>query len=195
MPATNKVQKEKNIPEKPIVKKTIHSNRSDKDNGKTNGNKNNSFRENLHSSKLYRSETNKMIAGVAGGLSEYFNVDATLVRLIFILLTVFGGSGVLIYLILWLVMPAQSSLGASTDDTIKKNTDEIRDRAQVFAANLRTSHARNNSRQLLGVILLLFGLAILLSNFGFFRWFNIDRLWPIILIVIGFAILARDGER
>jgi phage shock protein PspC (stress-responsive transcriptional regulator) len=45
-----------------------------------------------------------MIAGVAGGLAEYFGFDPTLVRLIFVLLTILGGPGIIIYLVLWLVM-------------------------------------------------------------------------------------------
>ncbi len=56
--------------------------------------------------KLYRSSTNKKIAGVCGGLAEYFNIDATIIRVIFILLLLPGGfPGLIPYLILWLVMP------------------------------------------------------------------------------------------
>ena len=47
-----------------------------------------------NSRKLYRSRTQRMIAGVCGGLAEYFNVDATLMRVLFLLLAVFGGSGI-----------------------------------------------------------------------------------------------------
>ncbi len=56
--------------------------------------------------KLTRSE-NKMLAGVCGGLGEYFNLDPTLVRIGYVLLTIFsaGFPGVLVYLILMLVMP------------------------------------------------------------------------------------------
>ena len=55
--------------------------------------------------KLFRSETNKVIGGIAGGLGEYFDVDPTIIRLAFVLITLAGGSGVLIYLILWLIIP------------------------------------------------------------------------------------------
>jgi phage shock protein C len=54
-----------------------------------------------------RSSNNKMIAGVCGGLADYLNLDPTVVRLIFMLLFFLGGHGLLVYLILWLVMPAQ----------------------------------------------------------------------------------------
>jgi phage shock protein C len=55
--------------------------------------------------KLYRSRTRRMVAGVCGGLAEYFNVDATLIRALFVLLAVFGGSGLVIYLVMWILVP------------------------------------------------------------------------------------------
>ena len=57
--------------------------------------------------KLMRSRNETMIAGVCGGLGEYFGVDPTLMRLVFVLLALLGGHGVLVYLILWIVMPRQ----------------------------------------------------------------------------------------
>lgn len=60
--------------------------------------------------KLRRSSSDRVISGVCGGLGDYFGIDATIVRLIFVLLGLFGGHGLLIYLILLLVMPEQQSL-------------------------------------------------------------------------------------
>lgn len=59
--------------------------------------------------RLTRSRTQRMIGGVCGGLAEYFNVDPTLVRLLFVAMAILGGHGVLVYLILWIVMPLQGS--------------------------------------------------------------------------------------
>ena len=59
----------------------------------------------MNEKRLMRSTSERMIAGVAGGLASYFNMDATLVRLILVLLALAGGPGVLIYIILWVVMP------------------------------------------------------------------------------------------
>ncbi len=57
--------------------------------------------------RLTRSTTDKMIFGVCGGLAEHFNMDGTIMRLIFVLVTVFGvGSPLLIYIILAIVMPS-----------------------------------------------------------------------------------------
>jgi phage shock protein C len=57
--------------------------------------------------KLYRSKSNRKLAGVCGGLAQYFNVDATLIRVLFVLLAVLGGSGILIYLALWIIVPQE----------------------------------------------------------------------------------------
>ena len=60
---------------------------------------------NMIEKRLKRSTSERMIAGVAGGLADYLNMDPTLVRLILVLLALAGGPGILIYLILWVVMP------------------------------------------------------------------------------------------
>jgi phage shock protein C len=55
--------------------------------------------------KLYRSRSQRMIAGVCGGLADYFNIDATLIRVLFLLLAVFGGTGLVIYIVMWVIVP------------------------------------------------------------------------------------------
>jgi phage shock protein C len=57
--------------------------------------------------RLHRSKQNAMFAGVAVGLAEYFNVDPTLVRLLFVALALTGGHGLLLYLILWAILPVE----------------------------------------------------------------------------------------
>ena len=57
--------------------------------------------------KLYRSKSNRQLAGVCGGLAQYFNLDATLVRVLFILLAVLGGSGLVLYLAMWIIVPKE----------------------------------------------------------------------------------------
>lgn len=59
----------------------------------------------MEEKRLTRSTSNRMLAGVAGGVAEYLAMDPTIVRLVFVLLTLAGGPGLIIYLILWLVMP------------------------------------------------------------------------------------------
>jgi len=55
--------------------------------------------------RLVRSSKDKMVAGVAAGLAEYFNVDPVLMRIAFVVLALLGGPGLLLYIILWIVMP------------------------------------------------------------------------------------------
>ncbi len=56
--------------------------------------------------KLYLSRTDRKIGGVCGGLGEYYEKDSTLIRILFVLLALFSfGSGIVIYLVMWLIVP------------------------------------------------------------------------------------------
>ncbi len=59
----------------------------------------------MEDKKLRRSSSDKMIAGVCGGLGKYFGLDSTILRLVFVLLLIFAGTGLLAYLIMWLIIP------------------------------------------------------------------------------------------
>ena len=59
----------------------------------------------MENKKLYRSSTNYKLAGVCGGIGEYFNIDPTLIRLAWILFSVMGGAGVLAYIIAAIIIP------------------------------------------------------------------------------------------
>ena len=61
----------------------------------------------MEGKRLYKSATDKKIAGVCGGIAEYFNVDATLIRLAWVLFCALGGSGLLAYIIMALIIPRQ----------------------------------------------------------------------------------------
>jgi len=60
--------------------------------------------------KLYRSNEDRWLAGVCGGIAEYFDVDSTLIRVLFILFSFVVGGGLIIYIILWLVMPPEPDI-------------------------------------------------------------------------------------
>ena len=66
----------------------------------------------MQNNRLYRSSENKMIAGVCGGLAEFFGSDPSLVRLVFVLLALLGGHGLLVYIILWIIVPYRSIIAA-----------------------------------------------------------------------------------
>ncbi|MCX7904447.1 MAG: PspC domain-containing protein [Caloramator sp.] len=57
--------------------------------------------------RLYRSRTDRMIAGVCGGIAKYFDMDPTIVRLLWVLIVMLGGSGILAYIICWIVIPEE----------------------------------------------------------------------------------------
>ena len=158
---------------------------------KANKNKTNTYKKSP--TKLFRSEKNRVFGGVCAGLGEFFQIDVSIVRLIFILITIFGGGGFLLYLILWLIIPSDSSSSEITKDNIKKNVGEIKERAQEFAEDVRLNTTKANSRQFIGLIILIFGLMLFLGNFGFF---NISRLWKflpaIIIIILGIHILKKS---
>ena len=91
---------------------------------------------------LTRSETNRMVAGVCGGLGEHFGIDPTIVRIVFVLLAVFGGSGIVLYLVLWLIVPRASRAGAMPRDVVRDGVDEGRKLAQEGADAAKRRYER-----------------------------------------------------
>jgi phage shock protein C len=65
------------------------------------------------SEKLYRSRTNRQVAGVCGGLAQRFNVDAILIRVVFLLLGLLGGAGIVLYIALWIIVPQEPPVGGA----------------------------------------------------------------------------------
>ena len=63
--------------------------------------------------QLVRSTNDRVIAGVCGGLAAYLNMDATLIRILWVLAVVAGGTGVLVYIVLWIVLPEGTSVAPS----------------------------------------------------------------------------------
>ena len=59
--------------------------------------------------RVYRSKKNKMLAGVCGGIAEYFDIDPVLVRLLFVLLLFMGFVGIIVYLVAWRIIPEAQS--------------------------------------------------------------------------------------
>jgi phage shock protein PspC (stress-responsive transcriptional regulator) len=92
--------------------------------------------------RMYRDPDNRIIGGVCTGLAAYWNMDPTILRVVFIVLVIIGGSGLLVYLILWIVMPEAQTTGqklemrgeAVTIDNIK---DFIRDEFEQVKKNFK----------------------------------------------------------
>lgn len=64
----------------------------------------------MNNKKLYRVEDSKMIAGVCGGVAEYFNVDPTIVRVLWAAASLFAGGGVILYIIMAIIVPVKSEV-------------------------------------------------------------------------------------
>ena len=75
--------------------------------------------------RLYRSNTDKMLGGVCGGLGDYLNTDPTLIRLVFLVLFLVFGSGPLIYIILWIVTPLEPETPGVVDVEPIEVEDEL----------------------------------------------------------------------
>ncbi|HZY43859.1 MAG TPA: PspC domain-containing protein [Anaerolineae bacterium] len=153
----------------------------------------------METHRVYRSKTDSMIGGVCGGLGAYFGIDPTLVRLIFVLMAVFGGGGVLIYLILWIVIPLEGQTAATPQQTINANAQELADRARDFGKGFERSFDRSaakrtghNGAVLFGIALIVLGGLFLLQNL---LRINFSQFWPVILIVIGLAMLVPLFKR
>ena len=74
--------------------------------------------------KLVRPSDDRVIAGVCSGLGHYFGIDPTIVRILFVLFAIFVGGGILVYIILWIVMPQDA---AGDADVVAKNITEDND--------------------------------------------------------------------
>jgi phage shock protein C len=71
--------------------------------------------------RLYRLREGRMVAGVCAGLGRYFGIDATVVRLVFAVFTVFGGMGVVLYLIAWAVVPEEGEGSSVLENAVHKS--------------------------------------------------------------------------
>jgi len=145
--------------------------------------------------RLFRSELNKVVGGVCGGLGDYLGIDPVFIRIFFILWTVLGELGVLAYLILWVVMPTQSA--AEAGETL--SGDNIGGRVRSMGNEIGEI-ARQPSAELItfaGVGLIAWGVYHLLRRIGFtwFVWDYSAYLWPALLIIAGAVVLLRALRR
>jgi len=127
-----------------------------------------------------------MIAGVCGGLAQYFGIDPTIIRLVVVALTLAWGSGLLAYIIFWLVIP-QEPLNLQSVDLPAGSPSES-DTTEKF------SHDRDSSIMLLGIAITVLGFVFLIGNFISLAWLSFRKLWPVLLIAIGLAILLKSSS-
>ncbi|GJM40097.1 MAG: hypothetical protein DHS20C20_03790 [Ardenticatenaceae bacterium] len=141
----------------------------------------------MSENKLTRSETDKMLAGVCGGLAEYLNLDPVWVRLLFVLLLFASGIGGPIYLVLWVIMPREAVAGESGSAVLQDNFDDL---SQTVSDKV----SRLNRPSTVGTILILFGIYFLMSQFGWLDWLNGVVFWSVALIGGGIFLLMRRDQ-
>lgn len=167
--------------------------------------------------RLYRSKNDRMIAGVCGGLGDYFDIDSSLIRLAVLLIFLFQGIGLIAYIIAWIIIseePVKNQYSAQNKDSFKKNVNpnqadsdfeaendfnkreseaEVEAQAQNIAyqeAKNSGSQNKNNRRQLFAMIMILLGSIFLVDIWiPDFYW---ERYWPLIFIILGFLLLKGD---
>lgn len=143
--------------------------------------------------KLYRSKKNRVIAGIAGGLGEYFDIDPVLVRVVFLGVTVLGGAGVLVYLLMWLIIPSEGSLGGPLEkETIEENVKEVSGTAKAYAEEFQKKSKKSSGySEKFGWPLIISGALLLAVNQGWLGMIDWGRFWPLVIIGVGVYFLAR----
>ncbi len=158
--------------------------------------------------RLYRSTKNKIIAGVAGGLGEYFDIDPVLIRIIFVVATLASGFGFLAYILLWIVVPKaefvfatsspgseQSKTSAHTEGTQPASSSGAEGGTAMSGktgSNGNSDYRRHGST-IGGTVLIVLGLLFLADNY--MPIFHFSRTWPLILIAIGAAMMLNSTGR
>ncbi len=135
----------------------------------------------MSNKKLYRSRVDCKIGGVCAGLADYFNIDATIVRIIAILLIFADGVGFFGYIIAWIVVPrrpVETEMEVTQPETIQESKPDKKE----VGANIMIP----------GAILIVIGILFLVKNSWW--WFDFGDLWPILLIVIGILMLIKHGN-
>lgn len=148
--------------------------------------------------QLLRPKKGRVLFGVAQGLGNYFEIDPIIFRILFILFTVWGGAGVLLYIIGIFLIPDEKANSVKEEiEDIKANKDEIKNkahkRAEAVAEEVKiATKKRNQSSIFIGLLVVLIGLIFLFSNF--ISWLSFSKLWPIILIFFGLLIIANTQK-
>ncbi|HRI05889.1 MAG TPA: PspC domain-containing protein [Candidatus Dojkabacteria bacterium] len=145
--------------------------------------------------RLVRSKTDQIIAGVCGGIAEYFEIDPIIVRLLFALLVFSGGSGVLIYIILWIIMPEKGDENKSHNQVVKENAKDFEQKVEQWADSMDKPDNRKKTQLWFGVAIVVLGTYLTLQNFGIGSMFNlgwyIGKFWPLIIVGLGVIILVK----
>ena len=138
--------------------------------------------------QLFRSKINRKVSGVCGGIAEYFDIDPVIIRVIFVVTTLCWGFGLLIYIILWIVVP---SAPMNIESVYEKKTQDTQEKR--FENTSSSENRSHKGRTIGGILLILLGVLILMDNISAFLSFS--TYWPVLLIVIGILILLLNFKK
>jgi len=152
--------------------------------------------------QLHRSKTNKVIAGVCGGLGEYFGIEPTLIRLIWAVICLPFIPALIAYIVAAIVIPEGTGAGtAGSTRQPPQNADEFsnwdeeaakwKEPAVEWKDPTRTGSDRTGV--FIGGILIVLGGAFLAKEF--FHWFNFRYFWPLVFIGIGALIIYKGWRK
>jgi phage shock protein C len=148
--------------------------------------------------RLFRSHSDRMIAGVCSGLGKYLGVDPVWLRLFFLLLLFGWGIGFWAYVILWAIVPEEGRTTVTPGDTVQANLQEMADRTREFGQSIQRRFHDGGStsdgglttgRFMVGVALILLGGFLLLNQLNLFSWLHWDVMFALLLVLAGGALL------
>ena len=142
--------------------------------------------------RLYRSRKSRVIFGVCGGLGEYFEIDPFIVRIIFAAMTLAGGSGILLYLILAFLIPLSPNGIYSAENPERI---DIKERADELVSELRAQGFRWTASNWIGVAIIILGIMLFLNQIFPSYFFNGGLFWALVIIIAGIAILSRKKNQ
>jgi len=146
--------------------------------------------------KLHRSKSERVIAGVAGGLGKYFGIDPVLFRILFVFLVLWGGAGAFFYLVLMFIIPRED--GQSAQEVVKEAADNIKDKTQEMVGQIKQETQDiqqqswwKNRRHVLGVVVILSGLMFLLNQLFPIKFLKFNFVWPVVVVLIGVFVILK----
>lgn len=135
--------------------------------------------------RLYRSRTEKMIAGVAGGIAQYLDIDPVFIRIAFVTLIFFHGAGIIIYFISALIIPKEEIFGGPAP------TEESEDKVKSMMVEKEKRKA--NREKIFGGILVVIGAIFLADNL--FMNISFEDIFPVVLIGLGFWMIFNTFKK
>jgi phage shock protein C len=142
---------------------------------------------------LYRSRKDRVFGGVAGGIAQSLNTDPAIIRIIFALLVIFAGGGLLLYLILWIAIPEepieyfQPGRPAGEANPVDEASAQDSPSTQPFYP------ARHNSGALIaGLVFIAIGGLFLIGRFIPNLHLHFHDLWPLVVVIAGIALIVSS---